>query len=341
MHAITDIVLPGWVVEVKKGLRSSRNLRANLMELAYLLAENQDVKGALVLDEPGMTHKRLDREWQEACKVLRPDIVERLSIVTVRSGELAGIPNGPAAEIRRVLADSVTPVESVQEEVLPRPDYYTVVLKLLVHRWLTGRGPASVRRLQGMAGCSYPTVASALARLEQVITRSPSRGVALTRFPTDAWRELLAMAHRVRSTIRYADRSGQPITPSKLAQRLEALSLPGVAVGGVLGAIRYDPDLDLTGAPRLDLSIHSPDGKVNLDFVKDLDPALKRVDGHGEKAHATIHFVRRSESLFEVDEVGRTWADPVECLMDLHEMRFESQAAQFVRRLESAEARSL
>jgi hypothetical protein len=318
MHAIADIVLPGWVIEVKKGLRSSRNLRANLMELAYLLAENRDVKGALVLDEPGVTHKRLDLEWHEASK---------------------GIPNGPAAEIRRVLADSVTPVESVQQEVLPRPDYYTVVLKLLVHRWLTGRGPASVRRLQGMAGCSYPTVASALDRLEQVITRSPSRGVALTRFPTDTWRELLAIAHRVRSTIRYADRSGQPITPSKLAQRLEALSLPGVAVGGVLGAIRYDPDLDLTGAPRLDLSIHSPAGKVNLDFVKDLDPALKRVDGHGERAHATIHFVRRSESLFEVDEVGRTWADPVECLLDLHEMRFESQAAQFVRRLESAEAR--
>ena len=114
------------------------------------------------------------------------------------------------------------------------------------------------------------------------------------------------------------------------------LSVPGVAIGGSLGAKRYDPDLDVVGVARLDLSVHTPDRKVSLDFMEALDPAFERTSDHGQPAHVAVHFVRRLAPLFDLDDAGLMWADPVECLLDLHEVRLESQAEQFVRRLEAS-----
>jgi hypothetical protein len=108
--------------------------------------------------------------------------------------------------------------------------------------------------------------------------------------------------------------------------------LQEIAVGGVLGARRVFPNLDLVGTPRLDLTIHCRSRQPNLDFVHRLDPALKPA-GKDESARLVIHTLRQPQVFFETDANGVVWADPVECLLDLHEMRFESQAAEAIESL--------
>ena len=102
----------------------------------------------------------------------------------------------------------------------------------------------------------------------------------------------------------------------------------------MIGAKHYDPELDIVGAPRLDLSLHSPGRKLDLDFIKRLDPALKQVADPLAPASVAVHAVRHADPLFTPREGGLTWADPVECLFDLHEVRLDIQAAQFLEALQ-------
>jgi len=61
-----------------------------------------------------------------------------------------------------------------------------------------------------------------------------------------------------------------------------------------------------------------------------LDPALEKATRRDESPTLVIHTIRRAESLFQPVENDLPWADPVECLLDLHEARLESQALEFL-----------
>ena len=68
--------------------------------------------------------------------------------------------------------------------------------------------------------------------------------------------------------------------------------------------------------------------------MHELDPALKRVDDPLEPATVIVHAVRHAASLFSPRKGGLQWADPVECLLDLHEAHLERQGAQFLESLQ-------
>jgi hypothetical protein len=106
-----------------------------------------------------------------------------------------------------------------------------------------------------------------------------------------------------------------------------------VGVAGVHGALQHDPELDLVGLPRLDLSVHSPGNVVDLGFVRRVDPALQPAIDADEPAQLVLHFVRSADPLFSEPDQGVRTADPVECLLDLFEMRLEPQALELVRSL--------
>ena len=127
----------------------------------------------------------------------------------------------------------------------------------------------------------------------------------------------------------YADVSDQPHSYDSLLQRLWRLNIKYIAVGGVLGAKRFHDDLDIVGAPRLDLCIHAPEKYVNLDFMHALDPALERTRDTHRPARVALHFIRRKDALFDQDADGTLWADPVECLLNLYNARLEQQARRF------------
>ncbi len=213
----------------------------------------------LCLVSPRMTEERIGEEWRLMGRVLRPEVVRRLSLHVVRADgrgrSFGDVPDSMVADLCRAGGRREPGAGAVR---LPAPDYSFTILKLFVYAWLTHREPVTARWLGDIAGCSYPTVASATRRLGRAISRRQDRRLELREFPRQEWSRALTLAEDARSTMRFADRAGQPRTPSSLAERLQRLRPAGVAIGGVLGARYYDPELDLMGLPRLPPTRPSP-----------------------------------------------------------------------------------
>jgi hypothetical protein len=325
-----DAEVGHWLIEVKIGVAGLRSVRMSLMQLAYALAERPDSEGILVLSDVAITRERLQREWQHATSVLRREMLDRLVLCIEEHGEISGIPRTPDPETQRILLDVLEKERARAGPRLARANAAFVVLKILLHHWLTDGNPVTTYWLASTSGYSYPTVANVLHSLGSLIERGSDRRVRLRWFPYEEFVRLVALSYRARATVRYADRSGQPRSPESHLKRLEKLNPPGLAIGGVLGAKHYFPNLDLVGTPRLDISMHSPGRHMDLGFVEKLDPALKLVEDPLEPAGVVVHAVYHADALFVQREEGLQWADPVECLLDLYDARLEMQAKQFL-----------
>ena len=318
--------------EVKFGVDALRTVRTSLMQVAYFVGQDPATRGYVVLADSAISEDRLRQEWERAAAILLPGVLRRLTICLHSPERTIGIPNDPDADTRRILSEVV---ETKRGRMHPtRTDYSFVIQKLLLHQWLTSTEPVTSEWLARTAGCSYPAVARALNSLGSLVERCSDRRVTLRWFPMDAFARLLAVADRARSTTRFADQSGQPRSFESHLRRLEKLNPPGLAIGGVLGAKHYYPELNLVGAPRLDISLHSPGKRLNLEFINHLDPALKRVEDPFAPANVVVHAVRHADPQFAPRDGGLAWADPLECLFDLYEARLDLQAGQFLEALQ-------
>jgi hypothetical protein len=330
-HDEVDAEIGDALVEVKMGLDSHRTLSGALMKLAYLLGEKPGFRGFLVLVDSAITLPRLREEWTRAARVIRPEIHQRLHILQYRSDSILGVPTEPDCEMQRTVREVVAREQSsaaaVRQTRSATPFYD--ILRILLNQWIKRAGPLTSRWLAEAAGCTYPTVASALEMLKKHLVRHSDRRVELKAFPKDEWFRLVANADKVRQTLRFADHSGQPRSVESLVSRLQKLHPEGVAIAGVLGARRLHPTLDLIGTPRLDLTLHLRGRQPDIGFLRQLDPALKPA-AREEPARLVIHLLRYPHRFSETDANGILWADPVECLLDLHEMRLESQALEFL-----------
>ena len=324
-------------VEVKHETHGFRNLRASLLVLAYWLAGHPENRGLLLLLDSRITEKRLKDERELASRVILPEVMHRLIVASTSDGRYIGLPQDLGDDFHAWLDQRVS---KESPRCKSRESYYAI-LQILLHQWLLGKAPLTRRALGDLAGCSYPTVAAALRRLGPYLGQRSSRRVELTHFPGNEWERMLAVSDRIRETARFAVASGEVRSPEAHLRRLVQLGLDNVAIGGVLGARHYYSDLDLVGTPRLDLSLHCPARLTGLEFIQKLDPALRRVGSALEPANVVVHMVRRAEAFFIPREGGLQWADPVECLMDLHEAHLERQAKEFLSVLEDQRARRL
>lgn len=323
-----DFRLGNTTVELKSDLHSFRNLRAALLQLAYYIADETHEQGALVLVNPRITDEALRKEWQLIERTLQPAIFKRLALAVRRDAEIFTIAGTLKPGLSRHL------LAHVDREARTRP-YRTpqssdAILQVLLNQWFQRQEAVTTRWLMDAVGCSYPTVAAALNRLMPVIQRSTDRRVKLAGFPADEWQRVVANRERAHPTLRYADRSGQRRSPESLLRRAARLDRDDIAVGGVIAARHYYPALDLRGSPRLDLTLHGPDGRADLSFVEQLDPALERTSGTEEPAVLAVHVLRRQASFFESRGDGLPWADRVSTLLDLHDARLEPQAKEFL-----------
>jgi hypothetical protein len=317
------------LVEVKSGLGAVRNLRAALMDLAYALQTRPHHRGLLVLIETSITADRLHKEWDLAGQTLRPEIIARLGILILEAGQFSGFPELPPKSFLSQLEHVVHRETNKAGTRLPRPDYDSEILKILIHYWLLKEKPLSNGRLQKASGCTYPTVAKSLEKLAPYLHRNSDRSFVLETFPRQAWSALLTQGDKLRHTVSFTDRSGRPRQADDLGRRVGKLGRSDVALGGVNGAREHYPSLDLAGTPRLDVTVHCPEQTLDLGFIAQLDPGLAPVSSRGEPAVLVVHVLQRRENFFVPMPNGGWCADPVECLLDLHEARLEPQAAEF------------
>jgi hypothetical protein len=300
------------------------------MQLAYALAERPKASGYLLLSDAEVTDSRIHAEALCVRAVLKSAIASRITICTEKEGRLRGILQSIDLDTKGILLDALEKERAKMGQRASRSDAAFVVTKMLLHHWLTNGQAVTSEWLARTCGYSYPTIANVLRGLGSLIERQSSRKVRLRWFPQEEYLRLIAMSDRARATARYTDSSGQSRSPEQHVRRLEMLNLKGVAIGGVLGARHYFEGLDIVGVPRLDISFHTRDIEADPDFISKLDPALTRVTDPREPASVVVHTIYHADPLFEPREGGLSWADPVECLLDLHDARLEMQAKQFL-----------
>ncbi len=324
----TDTESATAVVEVKKRLQALRTLRDAMVQIAALLAREGRKTGYILLVDPLLSSKGLADETERFKAALRPDVADRIHLILAEGGRLPPMPGKVSPEdealLRRCLRES-----GGSAPALPLPVKQHEVLLLVLHQWVTGQGPMTSKWLGKAVGCNYRTVSAALDRLGPAISRRSDRRVSLKYFPEREWQRLAVVAHKVRATIQYTDTSDQPRSPESLLRRLVRLGRKDIAVGGVIGAKHYYEDLDIVGTPRLDLCIHSPGGLADLDFIRELDPALEPTRDPHRPVRLALHFLRRKKPFFDPNGNGLPRADPVECLVELCIAGLDPQAAGF------------
>lgn len=336
---VIDAEVGNRLIEVKIGVAGLRNVRLGLMQLAYALTERPHSEGYMLLSDVEVTWERLETEWQKAAAVLRKEPLARMVLCVEAKGEIRGIPRTPDPVTQRILLDVLEVQRGKHRPRQVKADASFVVLKVLLHHWLTNGEFVTANWLARTAGYSYPTVANVLGRLGSLIERGPKRRLRLRWFPHEEWVRLISLSDQARSTVRFADRSGQPRAPEDHLARLEKINPKEVAIGGVLGAKHYFPDLDIVGTPRLDLSVWSGDIRTNFDLIRMLDPALQCVQDPREPASVVVHTIYHADPLFEPRAWGLHWADPVECMLDLHDARLDLLAGQFLEALQQRRPR--
>jgi hypothetical protein len=340
-HEAVDFVSSdgAWGIELAESLRGVRDLSAHALMLARWVVDHPSKQAALVIVSPRMT-PQMEAEWTAILKVLRKDVAQRITLVTPERA-----PTRPASWMEPLLEalrrpDAESASARPEPPAAPTAKLFDVV-KLLLHRWIRKEGPIRVLALADQAGCSYPTVFKAIARLERYgeLSRTSRRSVMLKEFPTKTWGELLALLPTLRQTATFLDASGRRFDPAWLLSRLKQQLPARVAISGVQAARHWHPEFNLNGVPRIDLVMHAPDeGSYDLAFVSKLDPALKRTPSsdprHQHEVVLAIHRLSRRAPLFEPDpKKGIPFADPVEAVLDLHDLRLASQAEELIQHL--------
>lgn len=335
-----DAVIGEFIVEIKVRAPAIRSLREAVLTLIYQLAANSKLKALLVLVDPGLSAQRVKHEWRNAAMAFRPELFSRVSLVTVTGDRFDGLPSEFSPSMREALMEAVLAEQRKLGGGERGRDSFTEILKVLVRLWLENAGPVTTSRLGTLTGFSYPTLSTTLGRLGNGISRGSDRRVELREFPLDAWAQIVTLGERVRTCIRFADRSGQPSSTEALLGRFLSLAPKGAGVGGVAGARHYVPTLDLVGNPRLDLTIHCPNGMPDLSFVRKLDPALNLTTDRTTPISLLIHVDRCPVASFERSKSGTLIANPVECLLDLHEAKLEALALEFLNALVAKRSRT-
>ena len=324
-------------VELKIGGQGVRDLAAAAFQLASWVAEDPTRHGTLVLRTPLLSHERVKIEWTRLRDLLRPDVARRMSLVIPGIQDPKFRSADPAIRrLCRLLEEEPDPLapRAWVGTTLMTPKVFEAI-KLVMAHWLRHSPPLTARQVQKEAGVSYPTVVKAFRKLQQnqELSRRRDRRVELTGFPRRTWQEILPMAGSLRRTVAFVDASGRSSDPVALLRRLEQSAPQAVAVGGVEAARHWDRRFNLRGVPRLDISVHAPAGSNHESFVKRLNPALEAARAASQEPALVLHPLLRSESLFTSRPSKRLpVADPVETLLDLHELRLVEQAEELVER---------
>jgi hypothetical protein len=328
----------GWGLELKTALRGLRDIRDGAVQLAYVgAAPGAPARLALVLLRPPVSVERLRKEWEDFRRVLAPELGRKLHLVVLGEGRGAVLPPHPelerlAGKLRPVFGNAKSETAPAAPK-LPSEKFFDVFTFLLA-RWLRDPAPVSVKALLGGTGASYTSVSSALRRLQDAgeVSRRRNGDVELPGFPWSTWREVTAVLQPLRASRGYKDGSGRGIRPSTLLPALRKAGATGVGVGGVIAANRRDPHFDLHGMPRLDLTVHGARGLDEL--ARSLHPSLRPADPGAPDAVLALHPLKRRANLFEPDaKRGFAWADDVETLLDLTELKLLEQADALIHRL--------
>lgn len=329
-------------VEVKR-TNSVRDVRGALLSLAYLIGQEPSGNQAVcAVVETRLSYGRLEAELVKFRQVIHPAIANRIHFLIGKGGAQKHKLNAFSGSIEDVpteffewLAELVD-IERLNVRSHQLPSRQIVVAALAQLR-LWNAPPVTVKHLQETCRVSYPTVAAVLKEFADLgwLEDAGDRGFRLRYLTSGEWMELAREHARQRKVLYFTDPTGLS-SPEQMVRRLTRLregnKLPhSVRVGGVIGATNYFSELDITAAPRLDLSV---DGDPAL-IAAILDAGLIRKAKPDQRIALAVHVTSSpwAPSDWEAKLQG-PWASELECLSDLLEMGYAREASEMARHIE-------
>jgi hypothetical protein len=312
------------------------------MELAVRLTQDPKLEQALLaIHLPRISLPRIQEAWTEARAALRPQVAGRLALAALAPDyRWVDPPTPQLVEIADVIASQLELGKSERTENAPAGGtgtlFFFEITKVLLEAWMRGRGALQVQQIMERVGCSHPTVAAALDDLERrrEVLRTRDRRVELKGLPHQTLEEAVVLNESLRQTQWITDISGTPSDSTKLLRRLQGAKLPRAALGGVVAARHYHPAFDLHGTPRIDLTLWRPRGTAyDPAGIAKVYPGLVATTVRQADAVIAVHRLARADALFENNAKDLPYADPVETLLDLYELRLTVQAQAFVKHL--------
>lgn len=331
------------LVEVKK-THSMRDVRNVFLVLAYRLsAEPASSQAVCVLVDSRLSASRLQEEMHRYRAVIHPKIAHRVNFLLAKSSPtdnraaFSGSMQRAPGEFCEWLGELVAngPHSGHVPQLAPRQ----LVMAALAQLRLWNQPPVTVKSLQETCRVSYPTVAAVLKGLVEkgMLEVSGERGVRLRHLTAGEWMELARDHAKQRKTLLFTDPTGQA-SPEQLARRFARLQdkkpkpiLRNVRIGGVMGASNHFPELDITAAPRLDLSVETdPAGVAAI-----LDAGLVAKTRPDQRVVLAVHLTRDPRIITNTPaEISQHRAGELECLADLIEMGFTREAAEMAHHME-------
>lgn len=323
------------LVEIKR-TSSARDIREALLSLAYALREHEvRARGLCVVVGSRLSGARLRQELEHFRMIVHPDLAERVYLVSADEGhQLHGALPVQYADFQQAVRDAIKKERSPTSSRVTRQH----VVASLVERHLNRLEPLSMAEIGRRTGASHPTVASAVAHLTMIGALGTEREgpVALRHLSASMLNKIADEHAAARQTIRFQDPTGQARTPRELADRLATLRRKGmgqqVGIGGVIGASHYFPQLNVTAAPRLDLSVFDAD----TSFLRKIDAGLIEADRNPYRQPVLVLHLQRDCRPREMTDAAPELAARLDCLADLRELGLHAEADEFAYELSFA-----
>ncbi len=317
-------------VRTVRGLRNTRDLRAEVLDLAVAVATgNADSEGRLEVLAPVIAADTVRAEWQRLLPALAPGVRKRMELVVTpapRNAAVRSAGNGTGQLTR------------------PRPNYRFEVLRVLVCAHLRGAGAVALQALIETIGVSQTPIRAALLELKQagLLQSGARRSIELAIGPEELSLELLAKIGALPQIQRFRFERGAPTSPpgallDRAVSLLRGRSPAGwnaLALSGIPVAQAEAPALDLLGLPRLDLVAHVGPRATAFDagLLRRLHDGLEPEPNPLVPAPVAVTIVHAQAPFFRNAVLGRArCAGRGDILLSLLDLGLRRQAIQYAR----------
>jgi len=308
-----------------KNLRSARDLRAAIVDLAIGLEDQADV-GDLKISNSQLSKAKIQTEWRRALQVLDKRVRNRLRYQIVEGEE------------------RVTDIGS-RKLALDKPNYRYEVVRQLLHAQLEhGSVTLPMGSLINAIGVSETPIRRAVYQLRRFGLLAPrERLVQLAVLASELSWEVLVAAEATPQVLKFRFERGTQIrAPSYMLERAHyLLSYRGndewknLSLSGVPVAQRDVPSLDITGTPRLDLQLLAGNhvSAFNMSDMHKLINGLELDENRLEPAPVAITVTRSRAQLERKNRARVRQAAKCDVLISLLALGLRSQAVQYAQQL--------